>query len=307
MVQSAVFDAVNAIEGTPGLLRQARRPRPAPRPTRPWTRPPTTCWSTSIPPSRRPSTRCWPAQLALRARRPGEDGRRSRGPGGRRRDHRPARQRRLRTRSSTTCPAAAPGDWQPTAPMYAVALEPQWANLTPFAMTSPDQFRPAGPAGPDQPGMGRRRQRGQEPGQRQQHHAHRRPDADRPVLGRRRRHLHAAGPLEPDRRRRSPSSRATAWPTTPACSPSSTSPWPTPASSPGTPSTPTTPGGRSPPSSAAATAGNPAVTADPTWTPLLITPNFPEYVSGHSTFSARRGHGPRRLLRQQRRLHARLE
>jgi len=24
---------------------------------------------------------------------------------------------------------------------------------------------------------------------------------------------------------------------------------------------------------------------DPTWTPLLTTPNFPEYTSGHSTFS----------------------
>src|SRR5207245_9072387 len=37
---------------------------------------------------------------------------------------------------------------------------------------------------------------------------------------------------------------------------------------------------------AADTAGNPNVKADPNWTPLLITPNFPEYVSGHSTFSA---------------------
>jgi hypothetical protein len=34
------------------------------------------------------------------------------------------------------------------------------------------------------------------------------------------------------------------------------------------------------------TAGNPSVGADPTWTPLVITPPFPEYVSGHSTFSA---------------------
>src|SRR5205823_2806872 len=33
-------------------------------------------------------------------------------------------------------------------------------------------------------------------------------------------------------------------------------------------------------------AGNPDVTADPNWTPLLVTPNFPEYISGHSTFSA---------------------
>jgi hypothetical protein len=31
--------------------------------------------------------------------------------------------------------------------------------------------------------------------------------------------------------------------------------------------------------------GNPATLADPTWTPLLPTPPFPEYWSGHSTFS----------------------
>lgn len=33
------------------------------------------------------------------------------------------------------------------------------------------------------------------------------------------------------------------------------------------------------------TDGNPATTADPTWTPLLTTPPFPSYTSGHSTFS----------------------
>ena len=31
--------------------------------------------------------------------------------------------------------------------------------------------------------------------------------------------------------------------------------------------------------------GNPDTVSDPTWTPLLVTPNFPEYISGHSTFS----------------------
>ena len=31
--------------------------------------------------------------------------------------------------------------------------------------------------------------------------------------------------------------------------------------------------------------GNDATTADPTWTPLLKTPPFPAYTSGHSTFS----------------------
>src|SRR5262249_49603687 len=30
---------------------------------------------------------------------------------------------------------------------------------------------------------------------------------------------------------------------------------------------------------------NAAVTTDPTWFPLLLTPNFPEYTSGHSAYS----------------------
>ena len=33
------------------------------------------------------------------------------------------------------------------------------------------------------------------------------------------------------------------------------------------------------------TDGNPDTVSDPAWTPLLVTPNFPEYISGHSTFS----------------------
>lgn len=32
--------------------------------------------------------------------------------------------------------------------------------------------------------------------------------------------------------------------------------------------------------------GNKATRFDATWTPLLVTPSFPEYVSGHSTFSS---------------------
>jgi hypothetical protein len=43
-------------------------------------------------------------------------------------------------------PGSNPGDWQPTAPAFAPALDPQFATVTPFALTSPDQFRPAGPA-----------------------------------------------------------------------------------------------------------------------------------------------------------------
>ncbi len=42
-------------------------------------------------------------------------------------------------------PSSAPGDWQPTAPAFAPAENPQWATLKPFAMTSDSQFRPAGP------------------------------------------------------------------------------------------------------------------------------------------------------------------
>ena len=34
------------------------------------------------------------------------------------------------------------------------------------------------------------------------------------------------------------------------------------------------------------TNSNEQTTADSTWTSLLITPNFPEYLSGHSTYSA---------------------
>lgn len=30
--------------------------------------------------------------------------------------------------------------------------------------------------------------------------------------------------------------------------------------------------------------------ADPNWTPLLVTPPFPEYVSGHSSFSGAASH-----------------
>ena len=40
---------------------------------------------------------------------------------------------------------ARPGDWQPTAPSFMPAENPQWATLKPFAMTSDSQFRPGPP------------------------------------------------------------------------------------------------------------------------------------------------------------------
>ncbi len=45
----------------------------------------------------------------------------------------------------TYTPGTDPGDWQPTPPLFAPYLLPQWAFVTPFAMTSPQQFRPPGP------------------------------------------------------------------------------------------------------------------------------------------------------------------
>ncbi|MEG3991049.1 phosphatase PAP2 family protein [Microcoleus sp. S28C3] len=41
-------------------------------------------------------------------------------------------------------PKTDPGSWVPTPPALAAALAPQWAEVTPFAMTSGSQFRPPG-------------------------------------------------------------------------------------------------------------------------------------------------------------------
>jgi hypothetical protein len=42
-------------------------------------------------------------------------------------------------------PGFGPGQYQLTPPGYLPSLDPQWPQLTPFAMTSDTQFRPAGP------------------------------------------------------------------------------------------------------------------------------------------------------------------
>jgi membrane-associated phospholipid phosphatase len=42
-------------------------------------------------------------------------------------------------------PGAAPDDWQPTPPAFAPPLLPQWPQVTPFALESGDQFRPPPP------------------------------------------------------------------------------------------------------------------------------------------------------------------
>jgi hypothetical protein len=42
-------------------------------------------------------------------------------------------------------PGTNVGDWQPTPPAYAAAALPQWGKVTPFGLTIGSQFRPAGP------------------------------------------------------------------------------------------------------------------------------------------------------------------
>jgi hypothetical protein len=42
-------------------------------------------------------------------------------------------------------PGGAPGDWNRTFPDFLPPLLPQWPQVTPFAMNSPSQFRPAAP------------------------------------------------------------------------------------------------------------------------------------------------------------------
>lgn len=48
-------------------------------------------------------------------------------------------------------PGSEPGDWGLTPPDFLPPLVPQWGNVTPFALTSPDQFAPPGPPALDSP------------------------------------------------------------------------------------------------------------------------------------------------------------
>lgn len=49
------------------------------------------------------------------------------------------------TAPSTYAPTPGIGHWQPTPPGNLPAAVPQWADVTPFLLASPDQFRPGGP------------------------------------------------------------------------------------------------------------------------------------------------------------------
>jgi hypothetical protein len=48
-------------------------------------------------------------------------------------------------------PGSGPGIWAPTPPAHAPALLPHWGKVTPFALKTGDQFRPAAPAAIDSP------------------------------------------------------------------------------------------------------------------------------------------------------------
>ncbi len=181
-------------------------------------------------------------------------------------------------------PGTAPGDWQPTAPAYAPALDPQGANMTPWAMTSPSQFDPAGP-----------------PALTSQQWA----DAVNQV--------ESLGAVNSTTRTAAQTTLAQFWndgvgTDTPSghwnaiaqtvavqegdsladdarlfaeldvsMADAGIATWNTKyLYDTWRPITVIQDGGDG---------VNSAVTADPTWTPLLVTPNFPEYVSGHSAFS----------------------
>jgi hypothetical protein len=179
----------------------------------------------------------------------------------------------------------APGNWQPTPPAYAEPLDPQWANLLPFALTSPDQFRSAGP--PDltsqqwADAVNQVESLGRATGSTR--------TADQTQIAQF--WNDASGTFTPpghwnaiaeavaqqagnslvdDARLFAELDVAladagiTAWNTKYFYDT-----W--------RPVTVIQGGGDG---------VNPGVTADPTWVPFLTTPNFPEYVSGHSTFSA---------------------
>ncbi|MFZ4409274.1 MAG: VCBS domain-containing protein, partial [Paracraurococcus sp.] len=178
-----------------------------------------------------------------------------------------------------------PGEWRPTLPAYALADAPQWGTLTPFALQTGDQFRPDGPPALDSAeyaaalaevqslGSATSATRTAEQTQIARFWAdglgtytppgHWNAIADQVAadagygLGSAARLLAILNVALAD-------SSIAAWDTKYAF------------------------GGWRPVTAIreADTDGNPATTADPAWQPLLITPNHPEYVSGHSTYSA---------------------
>jgi hypothetical protein len=186
-------------------------------------------------------------------------------------------------------PQSGPGQWQPTPPAYAEALDPQWAALVPFAMTGPSQFRPAGPPALDSSAWADAVNQVMSLGS-----SANATSTDPVVQG----HVQIAhfwadglGTVTPPGQwNRIAENLAQAQGDSLAADARlfaeldvalgdaaivawdakyTYTTW--------RPITVIQSGGDG---------VNPSVTANPTWTSLLVTPNFPEYISGHSTFSA---------------------
>jgi hypothetical protein len=181
-------------------------------------------------------------------------------------------------------PGTNPGDWQPTPPAFAPALLPGWGDVTPFAMTSGDQFRPGGP-----------------------------PALTSATFTDDFNQTKSLGRIDSNTRTADQTNIAFFW----ADGAGTETPpghWNTIARDVGAQyrttlsqnarlfalldiaeadagilcwNTKYTYNFWRPVTAIrnADSAGNPDLTADPTWTPLLVTPNFPEYTSGQSTFS----------------------
>ena len=269
--------------GGPPAITSARSPPPTPR-RRPPRRPPHTGRScTSTPSGPRPSTPAWPTRWP-----PCPTGR-ARTAASPWAEPSPTRSSRCARAMAGTdhvvdSPGSGPGTWRPTPPRLDAPLLPQWATVRPFVLASPRQFRPPGP-----PGLGSRawadaydevkaigRADGASrtaeqtqiarlwadgmgtytpPGHWNQIAAQVAQDAGNGLTANAR--LFAALNL--------------------ALADAAIACWDAkyayrfwrPVTAIG----------------AADTDGHPDTEADPSWAPLLTTPNFPEYISGHSTFS----------------------
>ncbi|TAE98199.1 MAG: phosphatase PAP2 family protein [Oscillatoriales cyanobacterium] len=181
-------------------------------------------------------------------------------------------------------PKTEPGSWVPTPPALAASLAPQWPDVTPFAMTSGSQFRPSGPPALDSAKYAEELNFVKEIGKVDS--LTRTPDQTAIAKF----WANGAGTFTPPGHWNQIASEASALTGTSledsarlfallniAEADAAISCWdakyqynfwrPVTAIR------------------QADTDNNPNTTADPLWTPLLITPPFPEYTSGHSTFS----------------------
>jgi hypothetical protein len=178
----------------------------------------------------------------------------------------------------------APGLWRPTEPMFEVALLPQWASLDPFTMTSPSQFRPPGPPALDSQAyatslndvkaLGRQTGSSRTPEQT----AIARFWADGPGTYTPPGHWNLIAE-EIAARGTSPIENARLFAQLNlALADAAIVAW----------NAKYTDGFWRPITAIqeAESDGNPATSADESWQPFLISPPFPDYVSGHSTFSA---------------------